>query len=340
MSDTVSITEVVEVVEVSETVNNIEITDAGAAGAAGAAATISVGTVSTGAPGSSATVTNTGTTSAAVLDFALPRGDVGATGATGATGSTGAAGADGSDGREVELQKSATHVQWRYVGDISWTNLVPLTDITGPTGATGSTGAAGAAATIALGTTTTGNAGTSVIITNSGTSGAAVFNFTIPRGDTGATGSAGSNGSNGTNGREVEIQNSGTEIQWRYVGDVSWTNIVSIAAITGPTGATGAPGADGAGITAGVVELDFGSTPVNEGSVTVTGQTGILSTSVVDATVMARSTADNTSTDHKFAANALRFSVSEPIANTGFTITAYCLIGLVTGKFAVNWRWS
>lgn len=41
----------------------------------------------------------------------------------------------GEDGREVELQKNATHIQWRYVGDVSWLNLVALADITGPAGA-------------------------------------------------------------------------------------------------------------------------------------------------------------------------------------------------------------
>jgi hypothetical protein len=46
----------------------------------------------------------------------------------------------------------------------------------------------GAAATVSAGTTTTGNAGTNASVTNSGTSSAAVFNFTIPRGDTGAAG--------------------------------------------------------------------------------------------------------------------------------------------------------
>ncbi|MDA3943719.1 MAG: hypothetical protein PF694_09300 [Bacteroidetes bacterium] len=40
----------------------------------------------------------------------------------------------GNDGREIELQTSATHIQWRYVGDESWLNLVALADITGPTG--------------------------------------------------------------------------------------------------------------------------------------------------------------------------------------------------------------
>lgn len=46
----------------------------GETGASGAAATIAVGTVTTGAPGSSATVTNVGTASAAVLDFTIPQG--------------------------------------------------------------------------------------------------------------------------------------------------------------------------------------------------------------------------------------------------------------------------
>lgn len=40
----------------------------------------------------------------------------------------------GDDGREVELQKGATHIQWRYVGDPTWTDLVSLDDITGPPG--------------------------------------------------------------------------------------------------------------------------------------------------------------------------------------------------------------
>ena len=61
----------------------------GTSGANGAAASVSVGTVSTGAAGSNASVTNAGTSSAATLNFTIPRG------ATGATGSTGPAGAAG-----------------------------------------------------------------------------------------------------------------------------------------------------------------------------------------------------------------------------------------------------
>ncbi len=52
----------------------------GAQGPAGNAATITIGSVTTSAPGTSAQVTNSGTSSAAVLDFVLPKGKDGADG--------------------------------------------------------------------------------------------------------------------------------------------------------------------------------------------------------------------------------------------------------------------
>lgn len=52
----------------------------GAQGPAGTAATITIGNVTTSAPGTSAQVTNRGTSSAAVLDFVLPKGKDGADG--------------------------------------------------------------------------------------------------------------------------------------------------------------------------------------------------------------------------------------------------------------------
>ena len=58
---------------------------AGTNGTNGAAATVTVGTVTTGAPGSSVTITNSGTSGAAVFDFSIPQGATGATGATGPT---------------------------------------------------------------------------------------------------------------------------------------------------------------------------------------------------------------------------------------------------------------
>lgn len=74
---------------------------AGANGSPGAAATVAVGTVTTGTPGGSASVTNTGTSSAAVLAFTIPRGADGAAGAAGANGAAGADGADGAPGLDA-----------------------------------------------------------------------------------------------------------------------------------------------------------------------------------------------------------------------------------------------
>jgi hypothetical protein len=67
-------------------------------GATGAAATISVGTVGTVSAGDPATVTNSGTSSAAVFDFEIPEGDPGADGATWHTGATDPAGGLGANG--------------------------------------------------------------------------------------------------------------------------------------------------------------------------------------------------------------------------------------------------
>ena len=54
-------------------------------GPKGDAATVSVGTTTTGAAGSSASVTNSGTSSAAVLNFTIPKGDKGDAGTPGVT---------------------------------------------------------------------------------------------------------------------------------------------------------------------------------------------------------------------------------------------------------------
>jgi hypothetical protein len=64
----------------------------------------------------------------------------------------------------------------------------------GPQGDPGTPGTPGAAATIAVGTTTTGAPGTNAAVVNSGTSSAAVFDFTIPRGDVGPQGPQGNPG--------------------------------------------------------------------------------------------------------------------------------------------------
>ena len=78
----------------------------------------------------------------------------------------------------------------------TWLFGIPI----GATGATGSTGATGTAASISVGTVTTGAAGSFVIVTNTGTTAAAVFAFTIPKGDKGDTGATGATGSTGATG--------------------------------------------------------------------------------------------------------------------------------------------
>lgn len=51
-------------------------------------------------------------------------------------GLTGAQGERGADGRDIELQKSSTHIQWKYTTEASsaWRDLVALADITGSGG--------------------------------------------------------------------------------------------------------------------------------------------------------------------------------------------------------------
>ena len=92
----------------------------GQQGEPGAAATVTVGTVTTGEPGTDAIVTNSGTESAAVLDFTIPRGATGAAGAPGPqgpkgdTGETGPAGAGVPDGGTVGqlLSKTESGTAW------------------------------------------------------------------------------------------------------------------------------------------------------------------------------------------------------------------------------------
>lgn len=85
-------------------------------------------------------------------------------------------GPSGSDGREIELRNSGVAIQWRYVGQEQWTDLVHLSEITGEKGADGLDGKA---ATINIGTVETGDVAS---VTNVGTATDAILNFVIPVG--------------------------------------------------------------------------------------------------------------------------------------------------------------
>lgn len=136
------------------------------------------------------------------------------------TGANFSGGSGGGDGREVQLQANATHIQWRYVGDASWINLVALADLEGADGDNG------------LSLEFAWN-GTQLGVRQEGQ---VDYVFVDLKGDTGYTPVKGTDYDDGADGREVEIQNSGTAIQWRYVGDAAWTDVVSLAAITGSNG--------------------------------------------------------------------------------------------------------
>lgn len=173
-------------------------------GTDGRNATIEIGTVTTGQPGTDASVVNSGTETDAVLNFTIPRGEQGIQGIQGDPGE------DGSDGEAATIQVgSVTTVSSEYPATVTNSGTtsaavlnfqIPqgIQGVPGQDGADGAPGTPGAAATISVGSTTTGNAGTSASVTNSGTSSAAVLDFVIPRGDTGATGATGPAGADGT----------------------------------------------------------------------------------------------------------------------------------------------
>ncbi len=156
------------VVSQVDSVTTVEITTAGPQGETGptgadgvSIATVSIGSTTTGNAGTNAAVTNTGSNTAAVLNFTIPKGDTGSQGSQGSQGIQGVAGSDGNDG---------------------------------------SNGSDGAAATIAVGSVSTGVAGSSATVTNSGSSSAATFDFAIPKGDTGDQGIQGIQGIQGVQG--------------------------------------------------------------------------------------------------------------------------------------------
>ena len=154
------------------------------------------------------------------------KGDKGDTGATGATGPTGATGATGPQGPKGDK---------------------------GDTGAAGATGADGTSATVAAGTTTTGAAGSSASVTNVGTSSAAVFDFVIPRGNTGATGFV-----------AQASTPSSTDVLWLD------TDADGIAGPQGPKGDTGATGPAGLIDSPGFITGEYYSAPAGSpGSVTM-----------------------------------------------------------------------
>lgn len=161
------------------------------------------------------------------LVFVGVRGDIGPQGIQGIQGP------QGIQGKEIELRKSATHVQWRYEEE-SWNELVPLTDLIGPIGPEGLKGDTGDPAQNPNFTIQTGDPGTNSTISGTYPN----LLLTIPRG---AIGLQGIQGIQGENGKAIELRKTTTHIQWRYIGE-TWTNIISLDEIQGPQGVQGIQG--------------------------------------------------------------------------------------------------
>lgn len=198
----------------------------------GLSGTIQVGNVTSG---DVAQVTNVGTPQKAVLDFVLPKGDTGPQGPQGPQGLTGLRGAAGPQGPQGPKGDPFTYDDFTEEQLLSLTGPQgpagpqgqkgdtgaqgPKGDTgsqgpQGPAGAEGPQGEAGPAATVSVGSVTTGEPGTQASVTNSGTEHNAVFNFTIPRGETGETGPQGEPGENGSGKRTARVIIGNTMAGW------------------------------------------------------------------------------------------------------------------------------
>lgn len=58
-------------------------------------------------------------------------------------------------------------------------------------------------------------------------------------GKDGINGTNGKDGTDGANGKEIELRNDSTYIQWHYVGDESWYNLIEISSLKGADGKNG-----------------------------------------------------------------------------------------------------
>jgi len=120
-------------------------------------------------------------------------------------------------GDEIQLSVTETHIIWKYDNELVWNNLISLAEITGPQGIQGY----------------------SLQFTWDGTSlgikreDEIEYQYTDLKGEQGIQGIA---------GREVVFQTSETHIQWKYADEVIWNDLISLAEITGPQGIQGIAG--------------------------------------------------------------------------------------------------
>ncbi|GGG83898.1 DNRLRE domain-containing protein [Edaphobacter dinghuensis] len=171
-----------------------------------------------------------------------PTGTTGVAGPTGATGATGPAGPQGPTGPPMSFVGTWNNSTIYNIGNAVYENgtsyialatnlgVDPAVDVAGSGGTWAVLAKAGSAGTVSVGTTVTGASGTSASVTNSGTSSAAILNFTIPQGPVGPTGAMGPAGP------------------------------------TGPTGPAGPAGASGSGVNGAILAMEFVNPGTNAGT--------------------------------------------------------------------------
>lgn len=157
----------------------------------------------------------------------------------------------------------------------------------------GATGVTGATGTVSLGTVSTGAAGSLAAITNTGTVGAAVFNFTIPQGASGPTGLTGVTGATGVTGvtgvtgpyitsgavvgTQLQLTRSDAQVVAVTGSILGPVGVTGVTGATGATGATGVTGVTGVSVTNAYVSggiLYITTTATNYSAGPVQGPTG------------------------------------------------------------------
>ena len=231
----------------------------GAKGADGITPTLKVGTVTTLAAGSNATVTMSKNNNEYTLNFGIPKGNKGDTGASGGSGETTVVNPTITIGTVTNGDTASATI----TGDSpNYTlNLVlPKGDkgAKGDKGDAGTKGADGITPTIAVGTTTTGEAGTNAEVTMSKSGTTYTFNFVIPKGAKGDTGAAGTNGAKGDKGDPFTY------------ADFTSEQLAALKGAKGDKGEKGETGADGVTPTFTIGTITTGAAG-STATVTITG---------------------------------------------------------------------
>ena len=246
----------------------------GAKGADGITPTLKVGTVTTLAAGSSATVTMSENNNVYTLNFGIPKGVKGDTGASGGGGETTVINPTITIGTVTSGDTASATI----TGDSpNYTlNLVLPKGDKGAKGDAGTKGADGITPTIAVGTTTTGEAGTNAEVTMSKSGTTYTFNFVIPKGAKGDTGAAGAKGDKGEKGDPFTYADFTSEQLAALKGakgdkgDKGDTGADGVAGAKGDKGDRGEKGADGVTPTFTIGTITTGAAG-STATVTITG---------------------------------------------------------------------